>query len=60
MNPIQRRKLYKECEYNRANDADYNTINRAIKRKNILAIVIGVLIGVLIGEIAFKVLTKNI
>jgi len=60
MNPIQRRKLYKECEYNRANDADYNTINRAIKRRNILAIVIGVLIGVLIGEIAFKVLTKNI
>ena len=60
MNPIQKRKLNKECEYNRANDADYNTIKKAINKKNILAIVIGVLIGVLIGEIAFKVLTKNI
>lgn len=58
MNPIQRRKLYKECEYNRANDADYNTINRAIKRRNILAIVIGVLIGVLIGEIAMTLFSK--
>ncbi len=58
MNPIQKRKLNKECECNRANDADYNTIKKAINKKNILAIVIGVLIGVLIGEIVMTLFLK--
>ncbi len=58
MNPVQKRKLNKECECNRANDADYNTIKKAINKKNILAIVIGVLIGVLIGEIVMTLFLK--
>ena len=47
MNPIQKRKLNKECECNRANDADYNTISKGIKKQNKLLIAIGATIGII-------------
>ncbi len=47
MTPIQKRKLNKECECNRANDADYNTITKGIKKQNKLLITIGATIGII-------------
>lgn len=47
MNPIQKRKLNKECECNHINDADYNTVEKGIKKQNKLLITIGAIIGII-------------